>query len=296
MDILTHFLVGYDLSKALSPPLKYSNEALIIGAILPDIDHIPIFIKKNQYFKYHRTLTHSLPMAPLLSIMFAFFIKYWDRDGSFWLYAALILIGILSHIGLDIVVPYGIKLFYPLKKWYYRDWVCVIDGVILVLLLIPFLGQHLFRQYIFYLSLFLVICFILFRGYIHYRITDYLKKRYAGPRSLGVMPTPLNPFKWWVIIDRQSEYECFYFNFFNKRRVNVKYFPKNLDSPLIGLSSLAGYFLSWARFPFMQMVSQSDKRVAYLGDLRFYNPYHRTLTICLLVDRYGKLEEEKIIL
>ncbi len=79
MDILTHFLVGYDLSKALPLSLKYSGEALIVGAVLPDIDHIPTFINKNHYLKYHGTFIHSLTIAPLISIMLAFFIKHWER-------------------------------------------------------------------------------------------------------------------------------------------------------------------------------------------------------------------------
>ncbi len=297
MDILTHFLVGYDLSKALPFSLKYSSEALIIGAVLPDIDHIPIFIKKNHYLKYHRTFTHSLTIAPLISIMFAFFIKYWDSEGPFWLYTALILIGILSHIGLDLVVPYGIKLFYPSSKWYYRDWVYVIDVVILLLLLMPFVGQYFFnKQYIFSFSLFLILCFVLFRGHIHHKVTAHLKKVYPKAKALGVVPTLINPFKWWIIIDEQHGYNCFYFDLLSKEQANVKYFSKNLDNPLINLSSLAKGFLTWARFPYMQIISQSDKKIAYLGDLRFYSPYHHILSVCFSLDKYGEIEKERFIL
>lgn len=296
MDILTHFLMGYDLSKALPFSLKYSSEALIAGAVLPDIDHVPIFIKKNHYLKYHRTFTHSLVIAPIISVMLAYFIKYWDREGSFWLYAVLILIGILSHIGLDIVVPYGIKLFYPSGKWYYRDWICVIDVIILILLLMPLFGKYLFNKYLFQYAIFLILCFILFRGYIHHKITAYLKRMYPKTKGLGVVPTPVNPFKWWIIIDNQNEYRCFYFNSFNKKQTKAKYFPKNLDDSLINSSLLAKDFLSWARFPYMHITSQSDKELAYLADLRFYNPYHHILSVCFSLDKYGKIEKEKFVL
>lgn len=76
---------------------------VVIGSILPDIDHSGSMIGKNipllpKLFK-HRGFTHSILFCILIS-----FINIWLG------------IGCMVHIIMDMMTKQGVELFYPLKK------------------------------------------------------------------------------------------------------------------------------------------------------------------------------------
>lgn len=76
---------------------------VVIGSILPDIDHPGSMIGKNipllpRLFK-HRGFTHSILFCLLMSLV------------NMW-----ICIGCFVHIIMDMMTKQGVELFYPLKS------------------------------------------------------------------------------------------------------------------------------------------------------------------------------------
>ncbi len=138
MDPITHALVAYSLifwvDKVKKIPTKFVVP-IIIGSILPDIDmlfnFIVYFIPKLFWLE-HRAITHSLlGIIPFVFIFAAILnipklkdkmwkhekfsdLKFWSVGGILSLY-----IGTLLHFSVDIIVPTGMMIFFPISfKWY----------------------------------------------------------------------------------------------------------------------------------------------------------------------------------
>ena len=295
MEPITHLLTGYHLSNLWPSSLKYSRRAVILGALFPDIDHILIILHKEYYLLYHRTFTHSILTAPLFAFFLVFIFKMKHKNGVFSSYFFLVFIGILSHLALDLVVSYGIKLFYPFGQWSYLSWSYVIDIVILGLLIFPLLLQKLkdFQaQKTSLISLILVLSFLLFRGYLHNQTLNHFHQLYPTSLKIGVMPTPFSPFRWKVIVEKQNAYQYFEFNWLKKQKLHLKVFLKNQEIPLpINTLPLVKIFLNWAQFPWVQKESNT---AFYLRDLRFYYPQRLLLAVRLVLNK-GKVKEEFVL-
>jgi inner membrane protein len=92
--------------------------AVTVGSVMPDIDTGASFIGRvlpplTRFLERrfgHRTLTHSLPFAALLSLLFLV-----PLMAGIDLFACL-LVGYVSHLLLDTCTPNGVRLFYPLSE------------------------------------------------------------------------------------------------------------------------------------------------------------------------------------
>lgn len=131
MDAFIHSAAGAFIGWAL-PQHRSGPGAvplLLAGALLPDVDHfIEPFLDPRSGFA-HRGFTHSLfgvavlaPLAALLALRFS-------KEKRFARVVALIAIGMLSHVMLDLPTPMGGALFYPFSRKHvhldilgYVDW------------------------------------------------------------------------------------------------------------------------------------------------------------------------------
>ncbi|WP_332693001.1 metal-dependent hydrolase [Halalkalibacter lacteus] len=106
------------LSVHIQEPIIFYGAALF-GAIIPDICHprsmigrtVPLLSNMLSKMFGHRSITHSL---------FFIFLIYWGLQqlefrGSNDLQLGII-VGVISHIILDLLTPQGTKLFYPIKS------------------------------------------------------------------------------------------------------------------------------------------------------------------------------------
>ncbi|WP_341302448.1 metal-dependent hydrolase [Lysinibacillus sp. FSL H8-0500] len=114
----THIVGGITAALAFA---HYSNDnplilvgASAIGALLPDICHrgskigrkFPIISKLVNTFFGHRSFTHSLLFLLLMMVILHTFIPYKAISVG-------IIIGMASHILLDMCTKKGVKLFFP---------------------------------------------------------------------------------------------------------------------------------------------------------------------------------------
>lgn len=116
----THIVGGITASLAFS---QFSNEnpfvlvgAGVIGALLPDICHggskigrmFPMSSKIINKLFGHRSFTHSLLFLLLIAVSMDNFVPYRSLTVG-------ILLGMASHLILDMGTKKGIKLFFPIK-------------------------------------------------------------------------------------------------------------------------------------------------------------------------------------
>lgn len=156
MDNLTHSMLGAVLGQTgLKRKSGLGMAALVIGANIPDID-ATCTVLGTQSLALRRGLTHGplallvLPLA--LTGALILFDRWQKRRGtrpeerlplrSGWL-LALSLIGMLSHLGLDWLNSYGIRLLEPFSsRWFYGDTLFIIDLVLWVVLIGGFIWSR----------------------------------------------------------------------------------------------------------------------------------------------------------
>lgn len=116
----THIIGGITASLAFAQVTNYDPFILLgagaVGALVPDICHggskigrtLPVVSKIINTLFGHRTFTHSLLFLLLSALLFTTVIP---NEAL----AAGLMIGMVSHLLLDMATRNGIKLFFPMK-------------------------------------------------------------------------------------------------------------------------------------------------------------------------------------
>jgi inner membrane protein len=222
MDNLTHTLTGLMLSRAgLNRWHPRASLVLILSANVPDIDIVAIARGPLYYFEQHRGITHSIAAAPVMALLPVLVACAIGRTMRGWAAAwALSVIGVASHLLLDLTNVYGIRLLLPFSsQWFHLDLVNLFDLVIWAVLLLGWLGPMMGRLVsgeigaqpgtgrglaIFALAFFLVYDFGRFLS--HQRAIEILNSRvYRGGPPIRVAAFPdasFNPLVWTGYIER----------------------------------------------------------------------------------------------
>ncbi|ANU09885.1 hypothetical protein A1A1_04812 [Planococcus antarcticus DSM 14505] len=116
----THIIGGVAASLAFAQITNYEPAILlctgVIGSLIPDICHggskigraLPILSKLINGLFGHRTFTHSLLFLILIAVLLHNFMPMEDISAG-------LLVGMASHIVLDMATKRGVKLFFPLR-------------------------------------------------------------------------------------------------------------------------------------------------------------------------------------
>ena len=121
MDSVTHLFLGGAIAVALAPK-QHRRAALLAGAILntlPDLDVLPLALVEDPVavMTWHRGITHSLLVLPLLALAIWFLLRnrlalFRDAPArGLW----IILACLLAHPLIDAFTVYGTQLFWPLS-------------------------------------------------------------------------------------------------------------------------------------------------------------------------------------
>ena len=125
-------------STSASARLKrpFGSATLMITANLPDVD-VFVFATSVPSVAFRRGWTHGIVAQVLLPILFAAVMMAIERvrpsrDPSVrarwgWL-LLLSYVGVLSHVGLDLLNNYGVRLLMPFSNhWFYGDTLFIAD-------------------------------------------------------------------------------------------------------------------------------------------------------------------------
>jgi inner membrane protein len=292
MDNLTHTLTGLALSQAgLNRWYARSALLLILAANIPDIDIVTIAGGPFNYFLYHRGLTHSVAMVPVMALLPALFVCAVSRTMRDWKAAyVLSIIGVASHLLLDWTNAYGVRFLLPFSsQWFRLDLNSLTDlwiwGVLILAFLGPLLGRLVSSEIgakpgagrgLALFALAFIPIYDFGRYLIHQRALETLNSRvYQGgpPTRVAAFPiSPGDPFEWAGWVERPEFVMRFSMNLlseFDPTNGAVIYKPE--PSPALDAARQAFVvrkFLEFAQFPLWQVTPMAEPQGAQRVDVR----------------------------
>lgn len=294
MDNLCHTLVGAAFAEAgLKTRTRFGAATLMIASNLPDLD-VLAFVSSTPAVAIRRGWTHGVLGQALLPIVLTGIMLLIARTRriqlagtadddppvrAMWL-LALSYLGVMTHVLLDLLNNYGVRLLMPFERgWFYGDAVFIIDpwlwialgaGVWLARLRArPRPARRALVVTAVYVAAMIVSARVA-RG-----IVDEAWRTTRGdqPQALMVGPTPITPLERRVIVDAGDHYETGTFRWFSARvTFDPVIVPKNDRDPRVIRAREAPQvraFLIWSRFPFWTLESTPTGTRVSVSDLRF---------------------------
>lgn len=142
MDNVTHGLWGlgiYGSWAAIAHPNPETGlaagvcVAAILGSEAPDFDYVIRWLfGPVAYLRQHRAVSHSLPMWFLWPLLISLALSIW-WPGHLGLLYLVSFLGVIIHVGLDLLTTYGTQALWPFSKrrWAF-DALFIVDIVILL--------------------------------------------------------------------------------------------------------------------------------------------------------------------
>jgi inner membrane protein len=282
VDNLCHTLAGAAFAEAgLKRTTRFGSATLMIAANLPDVDAL-VFATDMPSVAFRRGWTHGVLAQALLPLVFAT-AMFWigrRRGARFGPIVLLSYIGVLSHVALDLLNNYGVRLLMPFSgHWFYGDSVFIIDVWLWLMLAAgawlawsrdrPRAARAALLVAVVYLGG-LVMSARVAREYV---VNQWRAEQGTAPRALMVGPVPLTPFRRAVIVDAGDAYATGTFRWFPRGVTFGRRVEKNDRHPAVR-TVIAGdarlrAMLTWARFPYYEVESTAEGEVVTARDLRF---------------------------
>src|SRR5579872_143066 len=122
MDPLTHTATGLFLSRAgLNRWTPNATAILLLAANIPDCDVVTALGGQASYLVWHRHITHSLIAMPVMALLAVALVRVVFRRPVRWAGAfAAAMIGVASHLLLDLTNTYGVRLLLPFSSAWQR--------------------------------------------------------------------------------------------------------------------------------------------------------------------------------
>ena len=296
MDNVCHTLVGAALGEAgLKQRTRFGNATLMIAANLPDID-VMVFATDTPSVAFRRGWTHGILAQALLPLVLT---------GLIWLAArvrpapsevegpgrgnaplhlgwvlALSYIGVYSHVLLDLLNNYGVRLLAPVNwRWFYGDAVFILDPWLWLILAggIWFARRRSSaapaRKALLIALLYIGAMVVTARLARDIVIDAWRAEHGRTVERLMVGPLPITPLKRAVIVDAGDHYDSGTFDWWPMRvTFDPVTVPKNDDRPEVALARQAPNvraFLVWSRFPFWTLEPAPDGTRVTVADMRF---------------------------
>lgn len=318
MDPLTHTAIGLFLSRAgLNRWTPHATPVLLLAANAPDIDILFAGGGGLCYLQFHRHITHSLLLAPVLAVLALLVVRAaggrWLRWGPAFLAA---LAGVASHLLLDLTNIYGIRLLLPFSgEWLRLDLTGVVDPWIWAALGLALAAPWLSRLVASEIAsgsarrvpfgrgwaIFALVFLLLYNGgraVLHARAVAVLDARmYQGEAPLRVAAMPeLNPLRWRGIVETSAFYAVQDFNLaddFDPGRSQVFY--KAAPEPALDAARATPAFrafFGFSQYPLWCVTaadSPENARQVQAIDMRFGTPLAPAFSASAVVDSDGRV-------
>jgi inner membrane protein len=302
MDNVCHTLVGAACGAAgLNRTTRFSAATLMISANIPDVD-VLVFATGTPWIEFRRGWTHGVLAQLVLPVALTGAVWLFDRvtrargsTGDRAAFAAsasapkpfhvgwtllLAFVGVYSHVFLDYLNNYGVRLLTPINwQWFYGDAIFIVDPWMWIMMAAGiWLAGTRGRPRPARAALVVLTCYVaamLMSGWAARGIvTDTWRDAWGtGPQALMVGPLPLWPFSRQVIVDAGDHYEYGTFSWGQRAVTFVpEKIPKNSDAPEVAAARRdhnIRAFLVWARFPFWTIEPTPAGTRVTVSDMRF---------------------------
>ena len=226
MDNVTHTLTGLMMARAglAKTGERGATLAILLAANAPDMDVFWSGLPGGlRYFELHRGITHSLAAAPVLAIAPMLLARWLGKASMRWGTYVACLIGVLSHLAMDLTNVYGVRLLLPFSsRWIRLDTTDIIDLWILFILLVAITAPALAglvsseiagrksappRRAWAWFALAAILSYAGFRVAAHQRAIAVMGSRLYGglqtPRYTA-LPDRINPLRWRGIVETEE--------------------------------------------------------------------------------------------
>lgn len=301
MDIVTHGLVGGLVARAVARQGAWPRVAAAVGgALVPDLDVLARLWDPMAPITLHRTATHSLIGGVPLALGLAGGLRVWSPRASFWSLAVLAYLGLLSHIGLDLLTSSGTAVFWPLdSKRFAFGWLYVIDPVVIGIVLTGLLLASRWRRHrtpvawgvLGVLALYVLVAGAMARS-AEGAFNRLLDARGIAPTRAVVVPVFPGPVRWLGVAETKLAVYRSRFWVGGSSGAPVAALSKPASDGLPALDGLPEVraFLAFARVPWRTLGVDGDAQVVEYRDLAFEDhPWGGPLTLRLRLDRSGAL-------
>ncbi len=288
MDNICHTLVGAVCGEAgLKHRSRLGNATLMIAANLPDVD-VAVLATGTPMVAFRRGLTHGIIAQALLPPLLALAMWAIARRRSestvlqphFGWLVVLAYVGVLSHVALDLLNNYGVRLLMPLSgRWFYGDTLFIIDPWMWAVM---GMGVWLARRSgsprparmaMVVTAMYLGLMIVGARTARQVVTRAWEASNGGAPASLMVGPRPVLPFSRDVIVDAGDHYTTGTFTWLPLSvRFDAQTVPKNDLEPTVAdarRDPAVRSFLVWSRFPVWTLVRGADGVRVTVSDMRF---------------------------
>ena len=225
MDPITHALSGALLARAAAPSIAQpQRESAVLplrlyvitgcaAAAFPDIDFALRLIDTLTYLNWHQGPTHSLILLPLWAWLLAWLASRLARKRYAWqLFYRPACLGLAIHIAGDLITSYGLMLFAPFStERFSLPLVFVIDPWFSLIIIAGLVTSWRYPQQ----RIPAIVALIVLCGYVIFLSTlrqqaiaianRYVESQTISHPQIDVLPQPLSPFHWKIIIrDRET--------------------------------------------------------------------------------------------
>lgn len=278
MDIVTHGITGVLLSRALPSGERGAMMAAgIIGALAPDLDVIAGLWDPVAAITVHRTATHSFIGGAALAAGAAGLVWGLRRESFFRLFGFAYL-GLLSHIGSDLLTSFGTAILWPLSDRRFALAQHYLIDPIFTTLALGFLvaGFRVKQRRIFLantgllaIGLYVVVTAGIQRT-AFLRWQEFVELQGILPSRSAVIPLFAGPFRWLGVSETEQGFYQQSFQLYGSH-VNAFRFFSKINADLRDLERLREVqaFLSFARFPWIQESYDRGLRLVEYRDLAF---------------------------
>jgi inner membrane protein len=288
VDNICHTLVGASFGEAgLKRQTRFGNTTLMIAANLPDVD-VLVFASSLPAVAFRRGWTHGILAQALLPIALTAAMLGVNRlfpgradEPPVRTRGLLLLsyVGVLSHVALDLLNNYGVRLLMPFSnRWFYGDAVFIIDPWLWLTLGtgiwltrrrgIPTAARYGLTLAAVYIA---AMC-INARVARNVVLDEWRAIRGGAPVSLMVGPQPVTPFRRQVIVDGGLDYETGTLDLLSRRLTLDAVILRKDTDPRVARAREAPHiraFLVWSRFPVWTLEETSEGTRVSVSDLRF---------------------------
>lgn len=313
MDNVTHALHGLALYAVAATDPSIANDPTAMSAVLwaaslgsqaPDFDFVVRLFGGNvAYLKHHRGITHSLPAWLLwpTCLALALWLFFPDHFGLLWWWSFL---GVVVHVGMDLLTTYGTVAFWPFSKRRYGwDILMIVDVVLWALgALGIFLwwqgvspGQVLLATLVpagLYLLVRVTVQLMLRR-----RVRQFYRQSGIEIGRISVIPF-LGLFRWNLVAESETGYETGTAHLRKGIAIHRKYAKNKVDAAREELERSQVYqVFSWfARHLFVEVKRAEDGLLrAEMADLTFGFQDRLPLSAQVTLDAEGNVIEERLM-
>jgi inner membrane protein len=299
MDIVTHGLAGALVARAVRPRTPWPGVvAAVGGGLAPDLDVVARFWDPMAAITVHRTMTHSFVGGLLVAGVIAAVSALRVRQLSFAALVAFAYLGVLSHIGLDLLNPFGTAVLWPFtSRRFGLGWLYVLDpvvtGLVVVALGLAAWGTA-YRAVIPRWTLALVAIYALVAGALSWvaeaQWKALLTDQVVAATRVTVVPTFPGPLRWVGVAEANHAFYRAAFSVGRRSHPVFAIFPKESMDGFADLDRTAAVrtFLGFARFPWSTVTTDGDRREIEYRDLAFEDhPFGGPMALRITVDRDG---------